>query len=89
MTTVPEVPGAAAVYLLKDEAADDGLHSQNFYYRIKVLTEGGKEYANVELPYSAGESGVKIDSIAGRTIHPDGTIIPFSGNNSRVDGRSF
>ncbi len=79
ITSIPEVPGASALYLYKEETADDGLHSQNFYYRIKVLTEGGKEYANVELPFYAGESGIKLDSIEGRTIHSDGTIIPFKG----------
>lgn len=79
MTSLPEAPGAPAIYLFKEELADDGLHSQSFYYRIKVLTEGGKEYANVELPFYAGESGVRIDSISGRTIHSDGTIVPFAG----------
>jgi hypothetical protein len=79
MTSIPEVPGAAAVYLFKEELADDGMHSQSFYYRIKVLTEGGKDYANVELPFVAGQAGFTIDSIAGRTIHSDGTIIPFTG----------
>ena len=79
MTSIPEVPGAAALYLSKEETADDGLHMQSFYYRIKVLTEGGRDLANVELPFAAGESGFTIDSVAGRTIHPDGTIIPFTG----------
>ena len=79
MTSIPEVPGAPALYLWKDEQADDGLHMQSFYVRLKVLTEGGKEYANVELPFLSGSAGRNIDSIAGRTIHPDGTIIPFTG----------
>jgi len=79
MTSIPQAPGASAVYLFKEEIADDGLHMQSFYYRIKILTDGGKDLANVELPFVAGESGFTIDSIAGRTIHTDGTIIPFSG----------
>ncbi len=79
MTSIPEVPGAPAVYLWKEELADDGLHMQSFYVRLKVLTEGGKEYANVELPYLSGDAGRSIDTIAGRTIHSDGTIIPFTG----------
>lgn len=78
MTSIPQVPGAAAAYLFKEEIADDALHMQSFYYRIKILTEGGKDYANVELPFYAGESGMTLDSISGRTIHPDGTIIPFT-----------
>jgi hypothetical protein len=79
MTSIPEVPGAPAVYLFKEELADDAVHSQNFYFRIKILTEGGKDYANVELPFTSGESGLKVESITGRTIHADGTIIPFTG----------
>jgi hypothetical protein len=79
MTSQPEVPGAAAVYLYREEKTDDDLHMFSVYVRLKVLTERGKEYANVELPYAAGEGGVSVTDIAGRTIHPDGTIIPFTG----------
>lgn len=78
MTSIKEVPGAAAVYLNKDEITEDAMHSHSFYVRLKVLTDKGKDYANVELPYYAGQ-GTTVDSIEGRTIHPDGTIIPFTG----------
>ena len=79
MTSQPEAPGAAAVYLYREEKTEDDLHLFSIYVRLKVLTDKGKDYANVELPYSAGEGGVSISDIAGRTIHPDGTIIPFTG----------
>jgi hypothetical protein len=79
MTAIPEVPGAPAVYLYKEEKTDDWLHMHSVYVRLKVLTDRGKEYANVELPFFTGEDGSTVDSIAGRTIHPDGTIIPFTG----------
>jgi transglutaminase-like putative cysteine protease len=81
MTSQPEVPGAAAVYLFKEEITDDKLHMWSKYVRLKVLTEAGKEYANVELKsYSSSEGGgYTVNAIAGRTIHPDGTIIPFTG----------
>jgi Domain of Unknown Function with PDB structure (DUF3857)/Transglutaminase-like superfamily len=79
MTSQPEVPGAAAVYLYREEKTTDDLHLFEIYIRLKVLTEKGKEYANVELPYSKGEGGISVGDIAGRTIHPDGTIIPFTG----------
>src|ERR1017187_7921705 len=81
MTSQPEVPGAAAVYLFKEEITDDKLHMWSKYVRLKVLTEAGKEYANVELKsYSSEEhGGYTVNGIAGRTIHPDGTIIPFTG----------
>ena len=79
MTSIKEVPGAAAVILDKDETTDDAMHSHAYYYRIKVLTEKGKEYANVELPFNNTDGATSIDQIEGRTIHPDGTVIPFSG----------
>jgi Domain of Unknown Function with PDB structure (DUF3857)/Transglutaminase-like superfamily len=81
MTTQPEVPGAAAVYLFREEITDDKLHMWSVYIRLKVLTERGKDFANVELKqYEARDrGGVSITDIQGRTIHPDGTIIPFTG----------
>jgi Domain of Unknown Function with PDB structure (DUF3857)/Transglutaminase-like superfamily len=81
MTAQPEVPGAAAVYLFREETTDDKLHFFSIYTRLKVLTERGKEYSNVELNYArfSGGSGYTVEDIQGRTIHPDGTIIPFTG----------
>jgi hypothetical protein len=81
MTSQPQVPGAAAVYLYREETTVDKLHMFSVYVRLKVLTEGGKKYSNVELNYSRGERGnnFAIDNIQGRTIHSDGTIIPFTG----------
>lgn len=76
MTSDPKAPGAAAVYLNIAENADDGLHFQSFYARIKVLTEKGKELATVEVPYGGG---FKVSAIEARTIHPDGTAIPLQG----------
>jgi len=81
MTSQPEVPGAAAVYLFREETTEDDLHMFSTYVRLKVLTERGKEYANVELSFAHLTDGgsTAIDNIQGRTIHPDGTIIPFTG----------
>ena len=78
MTSIPEVPGAGAVCLYREEAGQGLNRSTTVYMRIKVLNESGKDYANVELP-SGGESEIKYDNIAGRTIHRDGTIVPFTG----------
>jgi hypothetical protein len=79
MTTLPEVPGASALYLYKEQTTEDSLHAHSIYVRLKVLTDAGKDYANVELPFIGGANGFSIDTIQGRTIHPDGTIIPFTG----------
>jgi len=78
MTSQPEVPGAAAVYLNREESTDDLKHVLQIYERIKVLTEAGKEYANVEIPFQGGDDGMNLYDVAGRTIHPDGTIVPLT-----------
>jgi len=77
MTSDPKAPGAAAVYLDVEEVADDPVHYQSFYARIKVLGEKGKELATVEVPYVKGYN--KIHDIKARTIHADGTVIPLVG----------
>jgi hypothetical protein len=76
MTSDPKAPGAAAVYLNVEEIADDPHSFQVFYARIKVLQEKGKELATVTLPYF--RTAFKITDIKGRTIHPDGTIVPLT-----------
>jgi hypothetical protein len=81
MTAQPQVPGAAAVYLNREEITEDKFHSFSIYVRLKVLTERGKEFGNVELGYANARDGggYTISDIAGRTIHSDGTVIPFTG----------
>ncbi len=78
MTVDPAAPDAPAVYLYRDERIDDKIHFQRVYARIKVLTAKGKEeFGDVELPYQA--HGFAIRGIEARTIHADGTVIPFTG----------
>ena len=51
MTSDPKAPGAAAVYLYREETEVDPLHYRTVYARIKVLTEQGKEAATVRIRY--------------------------------------
>lgn len=76
MTADPKAPGAAAVYLYREERTDDTLHYQGLYVRMKVLTEKGKEAATVHVPYQHG--AFKVTGIQGRTIHADGTVVPLT-----------
>jgi hypothetical protein len=76
MTADPKAPGAVAVYLEIRETENDPLHYESFYKRIKVLTDKGRDLATVQLPYLQGNW--KITDIKGRTIHPDGTIVPLT-----------
>ena len=76
MTADPAAPDASAVYLYYEEIDNDPLHYQSIYARIKILTDKGKDLATVNLPYL--RNNFKITDISGRTIHPDGTVIPLT-----------
>jgi hypothetical protein len=75
VTSDPKAPGAAAVYLYREETSDDSLSIRTYYARIKVLTEKGKDLATIHIPYRHGE--FKVANIEGRTIHSDGTVVPL------------
>jgi len=77
MTSVPEAPGSPAIYLYRQVDRDDGQSSEYNYVRVKVLTEEGRKYADVEIPFFK-EIG-DIHQIKARTIRPDGTIAGFDG----------
>jgi hypothetical protein len=79
MTSVPEAPGAPAIYLYRQVDRDDSgqtPHEYN-YARIKILTEEGRKNADVEIPFV--RENENIHSIRARTIRPDGTIANFEG----------
>jgi len=77
MTNVPDQPGIPALILLRQETDDDSLHYHMVYTRIKVLTEAGRKYSDVELPYN--RRGFTIQQVSGRTVHADGSVVPFEG----------
>lgn len=91
MTSEPLAPGAPAIILYRELQRDDcgamchstsaGLMSadrfENNYVRIKILTEAGRRYGDIEIPLS--EEVGNVSNINARTIRPDGSIAPFSG----------
>jgi hypothetical protein len=78
MTSDPKAPDAPAVYLNRDEYMDVKGHYDRIYARIKILAEKGRlQFSDVEIPYRAGVLNVR--ALEGRTIHSDGTIVPFTG----------
>src|SRR5215469_14262185 len=81
LTTVPEAPGAAAVILYRQLDRDESVRGRAYeynYFRIKILSEEGRKYADVEIPFFRQE-GENIVNIRARTIKPDGSIVPFDG----------
>jgi len=79
MTSELLAPGAPAIILDRQVDRDDRniILSETVYYRIKILTEEGRDRANVEIPFYKGTGEVK--DLQARTMHPDGSITPFSG----------
>jgi hypothetical protein len=72
MKEFKRLPGAEAVLLYYADEIDDVSHSEFCYSRIKVLTDGGNQYANLEIP--KGENTSVVDLFA-RTLHPDGKVV--------------
>jgi len=76
LTADPKAPGAAAMYLYREDITDQTDNSHTYYERIKVLTEKGKELATVRIPYEVGTD--KVTELQARTIHADGAVIPLT-----------
>ena len=76
MTSIKEHPGAGAVVLLREETDDNMNNSLTVFERIKILAEAGRDYADVALP---SDRPFSINSISGRTVHSDGSILKFEG----------
>ena len=90
MKSEPQAPGAPAIILFREVDRNDDRympHEDN-YLRIKILTEEGRNSANVELGFEKGMEN--IVNVHGRTIKPDGSIVEFDGRvfeKSVVKGR--
>ena len=78
MKEYPASPGAPAIILYREMHTDDVKSFETHYHRIKIFTEEGKKHANVEIPYLKGT--FRIKEIKARTIHPDGTVVDFTGD---------
>jgi hypothetical protein len=79
MTTEPKAPGAPALILFREVERDDRGQTahEDVYFRLKILTEEGRKYADIEIPFFKEEG--KVVNLHARTIEPDGTIVNFSG----------
>ena len=124
MTSDPKAPGAAAVYLYREEITDDPHHYRTIYARLKILAPEGVAAATVHIPlqknfiyYAKGDNSsrfvsaysqawstpdinhsgedapidtdtfnvpVDVGTLDGRTIQPDGTIVPLKGPLSQA-----
>lgn len=79
MTSEPKAPGAPAIILFRQVDRDDRGQTahEDVYFRIKIFTEEGRKYADIEIPFFQDQG--KVVNIHARTIRPDGTIANFEG----------
>jgi len=79
MTSEPKAPGAAAIILYRQVDHDDRPKNahEDVYFRIKIFTEEGRKYADIEIPYD--KETEKVINIRAHTIKPDGSIVDFDG----------
>src|SRR2546423_393642 len=74
---VPGNPGASAIQLYYANFIDDSTSSEFIYHRIKILNDKGRSWADVEIQFTKDFEEIK--DLSARTIHPDGSIVEFSG----------
>jgi transglutaminase-like putative cysteine protease len=79
LTSEPLAPGAPAIILYRQVDRNDNVHTphEDNYIRVKILTEEGRKYADVEIPFL--KENEDIVSVRARTIRPDGSIADFGG----------
>lgn len=73
----PASPGSHAMILYREEHTNSMQAFYTEYMRIKIFTEEGKKYGDVEIPFVKGLSDVK--DVRARTIRPGGSIVNFEG----------
>jgi hypothetical protein len=66
MKELRQIPGAQAALLYYADEIDDTSHNEFFYSRIKIFSDGGKQYASVEIPLREKFS---VENLTARTIH--------------------
>jgi hypothetical protein len=79
MTSEPKALGAPAVILYRQVDRNDSNRAttEYNYVRIKILTEEGRNHANVEIPFV--KRFENVSGIRARTIRLDGSIANFDG----------
>ncbi len=73
----PARPGDHAMILYRESTTDEPKKNYYEYYRIKVFSDEGKRWADIRIPYWKGS--YKVERIQARTVQPDGTVVPFTG----------
>jgi len=78
MTDCPQQPGAAAIYLYREEIEDRSESLTSIFERIKILTPAGRDYGNIEIIYRPEYE--TVEKIQVRVVSPGGQARDFQGN---------
>lgn len=73
----PKSPGAPAMILYREHAVDETKGTLREYKRIKIFKEEGRKIGNIQIEYD--KDAEEIRDIRARTIQPDGSAVPFTG----------
>lgn len=73
---IPGQPGAPAIYLYRGQTSNQNDWTFSESCRLKVLTEAGKEYGTIEIPFS---EAWEVEAVRANVVRPDGKAIPFKG----------
>jgi hypothetical protein len=79
LTKPPQDPEADAVVLINERngkivrKADDWVNVLDYHWRMKILTERGKRFADVRIP---AQKYSRVSNIRARTVKADGSIVP-------------
>jgi len=77
MKDCPQQPGAAAVILYREEITNGDSYTTTVFKRLKILTDAGRDYSNIEIPFLTGIT--KITGIQARVVPPQGPAREFGG----------
>jgi hypothetical protein len=77
MTDDAQAPRTPAIILYRQVDRDDNGSTERDYLRIKILSEEGRQFGNVEIAFDSNRES--IHAIEARTIRPDGSIVIFDG----------
>ncbi|MCK7476689.1 MAG: DUF3857 domain-containing protein [Candidatus Moduliflexus flocculans] len=77
MTDCPQQPGADALWLFREVVTDHEVFNIQIFKRMKILTDAGRDRANIEIPYYAGRQ--KVIDLEVRLVPPQGSPQPFTG----------
>lgn len=81
MKEYPAAAGADAMVLWWESYFDHVRNYEEQYKRVKIFTEKGRRYADIEILHGKNIFGglVTVEGIRARTIRPDGSVVEFSG----------